>query len=309
VKPRDFLLIGAACLLLCRSVQRRINRRGNNKIDQLPNQKPAITPLTPKPEPVFEADRRVKSIRSHPYFARVVWVLSVLGVIWFWIRPAPPGVAAIVLGGGTVLLQTIFGEMRETGKLLFVFFILGLMSDELRSINKQATDQQFDQKRRESAFATIISKNQEVFNTVTGGDSFAYIVPSVRATEIVANGNHTQCILLAAWNSGDYPLGAITFSINERTGIHLLKETHHESIASLPPRWFQPLQSILIPDNTGAVSQYEIFVYSGNGFFVEHLELKNEGGEWRRQYWVTKEVHISDNTTQGITIKRVLWGD
>lgn len=146
---------------------------------------------------------------------------------------------------------------------------------------------------------------------LTGGDSFAYLVPQPHAG--------TNVLPLAIWNHGDYILNGVTVRIRnlrDFTNPPVFIATPIITVGVLAPHGFQLLTDVLHPqpDKSG-IDYYWIELSAQNGMVVQNLQIRRGNGslQWAYRYNVTKTVHIQekDKTTgvQSIVLDQMKWSD
>ncbi|MGA3171792.1 MAG: hypothetical protein ABSE62_12355 [Chthoniobacteraceae bacterium] len=242
-------------------------------------------------------EARSAAFRKHPLCSFTVWFGAFSYLVYCWFHPQMPGVAAVVMGGVTVLMQVIL-EMKETGKILFGVLILGLIGVESKAISKQSSDQASDQSNRDAKFAEIISQNKISLQAVTEGDSYAYVVPSL----LVGFGrtSHPQSqISIEIRNSGNYALLNVKVSICLLNGKYGIPVCSPINIPILTPHGSQSENDLLTPDsNVGTISDFIIFLSSDNSDVMEDLNIRRRvDNDWEAKFQVIKSEWVKTSGT------------
>jgi hypothetical protein len=163
---------------------------------------------------------------------------------------------------------------------------------------------------------TGISKEEAILNFITGGDSFAYLMPQTHGV-FRDDRNNIMQIPLVAWNGGDYPLNGVTFQIVQVPGGFLdsIYTRGKIVVPTLAPRGHDWLSATLSPDvDDGKTAHYVIYISAQNGMVTQGLEFRS--GKYSLplafRLWVDRQVEVpgKPNTFTNKRLKEQLeWSD
>jgi hypothetical protein len=128
----------------------------------------------------------------------------------------------------------------------------------------------------------IAELNKSIARSITGGDSFAYLLP------IFQKGSY-NAPLLTAVHHGDYPLYDLNARIvdldkfekmtaHEYSFNEIQKNEQYRKIGNLAPSRSIMLGSVQI---NGTQLRWNIFFNARNGFFTEELRIVKVGDTWK----------------------------
>ena len=278
-----------------------------------------------------------------PWLDGLLWTAAVAVCTFFVWRPQAPGVAAVALGGLAAIVT--FREMKATQKLLGILLILALIWLEFRSIRRDRNEQRqehiADQRTLLKNFQDILSANQisiskteanfesvlrhldNVTEDVTGGNSFAFVVPQDRDAAEWCRGIPRVCtpaIPLTVSNGGNHPLRNVSITIVDlahypKDALDAFYGSVPITIGVIPPHGLQEIKGPpLVPDiQADGVAKYWIFLRAQNGLVTQFLRIRKgrNGYSWGHAYVVTKQVAnpVNPNTFGIKTILSVGWTD
>jgi uncharacterized coiled-coil protein SlyX len=254
-----------------------------------------------------------------------VWLAVAPLSAWLWLWPQPAGTAAVILAAwGGVIAVLEFGAIRRA---LAIVMIVLLMVLELRSIyhdrdvaerarvaeqkslsdefSKVVKENQDSFAKTEAHFESVLEQLNDVAKDITGGDSFAYIVPQDHDAVEWCRGTPQSCvpaIPLTVNNGGEYALLSVSVTIVDLA--RFPKEAADAFYGGLPvvagvipPHGYQAMKGHpLVPDiQADGIAKYWIFLRAQNGEVTQLLKIRKgkNGYPWGHSYDVTKQVAIA----------------
>jgi hypothetical protein len=147
-------------------------------------------------------------------------------------------------------------------------------TNRVTTLNTQLQEQLLGQDAKISKLA------EESFKTITGADSFPYVVPQPAA--------YPGPIPLFVWDHGEYALTGVTLTIRRSNDFSFVGNP--VDVGILHPGWGKPLSTAVLPSpdpNTG-VDIYLIEMYTQSDFFTEiiHFRKSKDGKYWAYKFWV-----------------------
>jgi hypothetical protein len=146
-----------------------------------------------------------------------------------------------------------------------------------------AYDQTKSSKQLQEKSEEIARLNRETANTVTGGDSFCYLMPIGNAPDRVS-----------VIHSGKYPLYDVSVQLVDLDDPAFSKPTFSSigantiTIGNIPPNSIQVLGSVI--KLTGDRKRLNIFFSARNGFYTQQLRMRLVNGEWKSATRVTRNL-------------------
>jgi hypothetical protein len=174
----------------------------------------------------------------------------------------------ILIGGFIVVLGGFLASIRQN-------------QDQAKFANERA---EFERDSRVKS-DKIAELNETIASSVTGGNSFCYVV--------LAPVNQANALVTLV-QQGKYPLFDVgirmvnldEFGKSEGTGIVL-------DVGNMPPNSASPLSRI--PFSNSEKIRYNIFISARNGFFTELLRMHKVNGVYKYAIKVTRD-EFSDET-------------
>lgn len=215
-------------------------------------------------------------------------IFIVVGV-FLAINTPIPGNAVAVLGVGAVFMS-LLPKLTPVETAAWMMALLLLLYVELKAIrvDREKASSQDIARRAElnKEFEKVLKENQEALMTITGGDSFPYIVPQPSSD---------QSLPLAILNAGSYPLTGVTVSIIEEK-VFLTGDGFHDSVlidvGTIAPHQSQRLTKQLMPKaKAGETEGYTFFITAQNGTFTQSLQVRRREGPtpWAYSYNAQKQ--------------------
>lgn len=267
-------------------------------------------------------------LHSHWFHIPCQVIVASFCVYWYWHIPAP-NKAVLALTGVTIIMALL--EMRTGHKAVYLLLVICLIFTENRAINKDRADSlkaEDDHRNEERGkfqsiadgldatiansdrqFAATMGKQNELLQNLTGGDSFAFVVPQTHAA--TSNG-----LPLAIHNRGKYMLTGVTVTV---WGPHVFECVNPFDVVpfyvgTLNPGEIRTIGLSLKPlvDEKHDTDAYWIRIAAQN--FTADQMLNIRKGKWALpwayRYWVTKTTFRPNGTsTQKFLIKPTEWSD
>jgi hypothetical protein len=234
-----------------------------------------------------------------------LWTVAVIAWVLLYNHPQPPGTAAIILAAWATAMT--FRDMKAAQKLLGTLVIALFATLEFRSIHydhiAQDVARSADQRELQDKFSlvllqnqrsfdatkrhieTAISESENIFNNVSGGDSFVYVVPNKDDTRSCADVPNPPpaCktgLSLVAINGGDYPMRGISIDIALDDYIAPQPNTATKFIPTIripeiPAHGSEVLSGVIYPElkKIGTLS-YVMRITGENGSVKETLSIR-----------------------------------
>ncbi len=135
----------------------------------------------------------------------------------------------------------------------------------------------------------ITDLKNHIASSITGGTSFAYIVPVFQS----ANASP----ILTVVHQGEYPLYDLSVRIVDLAKLGekapSLSEMKGSGIGNLAPNQAAPLGNVQI---NGESLRWNLFFSARNGFFTEELRVQRVGSDWKTAIQVTRSNPTSGET-------------
>lgn len=247
--------------------------------------------------------------------------------------PFCPGVFIAILAF-VAAAMTFRKDPGPRERAIWIFLFLGLMSAEvwMMSLDRETNENQQQQARdaqlkgfneigdgikgaiaeSDRNFAATIGRTNQVLQSITGGDSFAFLVPQTHA--VTANG-----LPLAIHNDGKYMLTGVTVTV---WGPHVFEFINPFDIApfyvgTLSPGERRTIGLSLKPlvDEKHDEDSYWIRIAAQNFTADQILNIRRSkwkvpGIPWAYKYYVSKTTFRPNGTsTQRFLIKPTEWSD
>lgn len=139
-----------------------------------------------------------------------------------------------------------------------------------------------------SFFAGIIQEreNRKIYNAVSGGDSFCYMM-------FTAGSKEPNSLLVLVLNEGRFPVYDVSLdvvdlskSVNPNSFEELMENRTGFSVGNLPPSMSRVLGRWKF-SNTG-LQNYRVFISQRNGYFIQDIQLRFLSGKWKMATRVKK---------------------
>lgn len=160
--------------------------------------------------------------------------------------------------------------------LILVGALISAGGAVLAAYQQSLSEKQLRQKSEE-----IAELNKRIAQSITGGDSFAYITPTFLM-------GSSKSALLTLVHQGEYPLYDLNIRIVDLDKFEKVKQRYslqdmqkdemHFSVSNLAPNEASFLSRVHIQSNT---MRWNIFFSARNGFFTELLRVCKVGSEWK----------------------------
>lgn len=159
-----------------------------------------------------------------------------------------------------------------------------------QSINQGQLQFQATMQSSQQQFDATMSKVGTVLGSVTGGNSFAYLMPQP-----------TNPVSLVVWNHGDKPLTGVSIVVAHTSapvpewGSELFRPI---PIGTIAPHGYLPFPVFIspTPEAKNGIDNYWIFISAQNGTVQESLRFrkpKNGTNPWAYSFEVTKQRVLS----------------
>jgi hypothetical protein len=208
-----------------------------------------------------------------------IWGGIFAALLWFFVWPPPPGMAAMVCGGFVSLI--VLREISALQKFLCVFLVTAFVVIEVRSIAHENALQEANQSKIEQKREVEF---EQTVNEVTGGNAYPCIVPQVQDIPHFKSHSGNQEIPLRVWNNGKYPLAGVSISLVDvdHLDVNLVPSQYRgpsDTVQEMAPGGFARLKTLVSFDTTNAgIQQYYFNITCGNGSYVEYLLLRKDNG-------------------------------
>jgi hypothetical protein len=187
--------------------------------------------------------------------------------------------ALVGISGMCATIKTAQQSAVANSQLSTSIADLGKSTAEISRVTALNTSLQEKLLAQSSGIAALA---EESFRTITGADSFPYIVPE--------RASYPGPISLFVWDHGKYPLTAVTLTIRRSDDFNLFQPPLDVGI--LHPGWGKPLLSSILPkpDSKTGEDVFLIEMYTQSDFFTEvlHFRKSKDGNLWAYKFWVDK---------------------
>jgi hypothetical protein len=252
-------------------------------------------------------------------------LILLFGTVYLFIFIPMPGVAAAAMGLTAALMAGRTGAKgwEKAGWMFVIFSLLVVEVLAIRRDRREQAEQQRKFTQQEEAnfhdigkglefaiaqnqdhFKTtvaagqihfdqtmtrsdkIIAKVQESIKTITGGDSFAWLIP------LSTGGKNHFTVLLAP--AGKYPLhdlsirgfGCTTYPQTPEHGMaDVNRGVQNATIGDLPA--FIVDTELSLPDDTDAIDCHAMFI-AANGYWNQLIQLRLVNGAWKMAYKIIR---------------------
>lgn len=265
-------------------------------------------------------EERERQWHKRPLSIVLLYVGIVVGLYFRWLlNPVPAGYAVTALAVAAAVMAVI-GELRGLEKVAWLFLLFAFAGLELRAIrqDKEAQDEiqrdyryhqdlltaqqlknfrdigsgiQTTIKKSDEHFDATTKKASQVLRSITGGDSFAYVIPNN-----LDPGDQFHGIV---WNNGEQALTGLTITI-----AHTSEPTQDWGEAFYKPIFIGtvgPHAHVPIPETefvfqpkaskTNGQDQYWIMLSAQNGTAEETLHFRRNklnSAFWAIQFQVSR---------------------
>jgi hypothetical protein len=239
----------------------------------------------------------------------LLYVGIVVGLYFRWfLNPIPPGYAVTALAVAAAIMAVV-GELKGFEKVAWLVLLFAFAGLELRAIrqDKEAQDEiqrdyryhqdlltaqqlknfrdigsgiQTSIKKSDEHFEATTKKTNRVLTNITGGDSFAYVVPQ----DLTSDQSHG-----VVWNNGDQPLVGLTLTISHTSDpVSVWGEALYKPIfiGTIAPHDHAPIPDFIFQPRVRKDSgqdNYWIMLSAQNGTAQESLYFRKN--KLHPQYW------------------------